>query len=113
MQSNHFEQEQNEDDGEDEAEASSAVVAEPWSHAITTKAEHKNQDDQKDKHFLSSPYGEDSPDGWCDACFVAGAIIFGFPEGCLRVGTFFGRGTPLRPPGILGKLPVFIGWTLL
>jgi hypothetical protein len=58
-----FEQEQDEDDGEDEAEASSAVVAESWAHAITTKAEHKNQDDQKDKHCLFSPFGEDSPHG--------------------------------------------------
>ena len=77
-QLDNFEQEKNENDGEDEADASSAVVAESWAHAITTKAEHENQDDQKDKHSLSSPYGEDSPDGWCDACFVAGAIIFGF-----------------------------------
>ena len=44
-----FEQEQDEDDGEDEADASAAVVAESWSHAITTKAEHKNQNDQKDE----------------------------------------------------------------
>ena len=44
-----FEQEQNEDDGEDEAEASAAVVPESWSHAITTKAEHKNQNDQEDE----------------------------------------------------------------
>ena len=44
----NLEQEQDEYDGEDEADASAAVVAESWSHAITTKAEHKNQDDQKD-----------------------------------------------------------------
>jgi hypothetical protein len=46
-----FEQQQEEDDGEDEADASSTVVAEPWPHAITTEAEHKDQNDQKDKHF--------------------------------------------------------------
>jgi hypothetical protein len=44
-----FEQEQDEYDGEDEAEASSAVVTETWAHAITTKAEHKNQNDEKDE----------------------------------------------------------------
>ncbi len=44
-----FEQEQEENDGEDEADASATVVAEPGSHAITTKAEHKNQNDQKDE----------------------------------------------------------------
>ena len=44
-----FEQEQDENDGEDEAEASAAVVPESWSHAITTKAEHKNQNDQEDE----------------------------------------------------------------
>ena len=49
-----LEQEQNEDDGEDEADASASVVAEPWSHAITTEAEHKNQDEQKDEHVYFS-----------------------------------------------------------
>jgi hypothetical protein len=73
-----FEQEQNENDGENEADASAAVVAEPRSHAITTKAEHKNQNDQKDKHCLFSPYGEDSTDERCDADFVTNAIIFVF-----------------------------------
>jgi hypothetical protein len=47
-----LEQEQDEDDGEDEADASTAVVAKSGSHAITTKAEHKNQNDQKDKHLF-------------------------------------------------------------
>ena len=45
----NFEQEQDEYDGEDEADASAAVVAEPRAHAITTKAEHKNQNDQKEE----------------------------------------------------------------
>lgn len=62
MQLDDFEQEQDEDDGEDEAEASSAVITEPWSHAITTKAEHKDQNDQKKNHVFLSPFGEDSPD---------------------------------------------------
>jgi hypothetical protein len=44
-----FEQQQDENDGEDEAEASASIVSEAWSHAITTKAEHKNQDDQKEQ----------------------------------------------------------------
>ena len=77
-QLDNFEQEKNENDGEDEADASSAVVAEPWSHAITAEAEHKDQNDQKNKHYLFSPYGEDSPDVWCDACFVANAMKFIF-----------------------------------
>jgi hypothetical protein len=56
-----FEQEKDDDDGEDEADTAAAVVAEAWSHAITTEAEHKNQNDQKDKHCFISPFGEDSP----------------------------------------------------
>ena len=47
-----FEQQQDEDDGEDEGNSTAAVVAEPWPHAVTTKAEHKNQNDQKNKHFV-------------------------------------------------------------
>ena len=62
MQLDDFEQQQDEDDGEDEADASTTVIAESWPHAITTKAEHENQNDQKNKHLLS-PYGEVSPDG--------------------------------------------------
>jgi hypothetical protein len=50
-QLDNFEQKQNDNDEQDEADASSAVVAEPWSHAITTEAEHKNQNDQKNKHY--------------------------------------------------------------
>jgi hypothetical protein len=57
-----FEQEEDEDDREDEREATAAVVAEPWSHAITTEAEHKNQNDQQNNHVVFSPFGEDSPD---------------------------------------------------
>ena len=44
----NFEQQQDENDGEDEAYASAAIVSEAWPHAITTKDEHKNQDDQKE-----------------------------------------------------------------
>jgi hypothetical protein len=47
-----FEQEQNENDGEDERDSATAVVAESWPHTVTAKAEHKNQDDQKDEHLL-------------------------------------------------------------
>jgi hypothetical protein len=56
-------QEQDENDKEDETDASTTVVAETWSHAVTTEAEHKDQDEQQDKHYLFSPCGEDSPDG--------------------------------------------------
>jgi hypothetical protein len=63
-----FEQQEDEDDGEDKANASAAVVSEPRSHAVTTEAEHEDQNDQKDKH-LFSPFGEDSPDRRCDADF--------------------------------------------
>jgi hypothetical protein len=55
-----FEQEQDEDNCEDEAKASTSVIAESRTHAITAKAEHKNQDDQKDNHYSLSPYREDS-----------------------------------------------------
>jgi hypothetical protein len=48
-------QEQDEDDKEDKADAAAAVVAETRSHTIAAKAEHQNQDEQKDKHlFLRS-----------------------------------------------------------
>jgi hypothetical protein len=56
-----FEQKQNENDEKDEAESAAAIVTKPWSHTIPAEAEHKNQNDQKDKHCLS-PYGEISPD---------------------------------------------------
>ena len=49
LDGNDFEQDQDEDDCENEANASAAVVAEPWAHAVTAKAEHKNQNDQKDE----------------------------------------------------------------
>ena len=45
-------QKQDEDDEKDERDSASAVVTDAWSHAITTEAEHKNQNDQKDKHSL-------------------------------------------------------------
>jgi hypothetical protein len=47
-----FEKKQNEDDDEDERDSAASVVAESWSHAITTEAEHKDQNEQKDKHYL-------------------------------------------------------------
>jgi hypothetical protein len=46
-----FEKEQDEHDGENETEATSTVVSETWTHAVTTEAEQQNQDDQKDEHF--------------------------------------------------------------
>jgi hypothetical protein len=46
-----FEKKEEQNYGEDEADAASAVVAETWTHAVTTEAEQQNQDDQKDKHF--------------------------------------------------------------
>ena len=51
-QLDNFEEKQNEDDEEDERDSAASVIAEPWSHAITTEAEHKNQNEQKDKHYL-------------------------------------------------------------
>jgi len=84
-QLDNLEQEKNENDEQNEADASSAVVAESWPHAIATKAEHKNQNDQKNKHYLFSPRGEDSPDVWCDAYFVTNAIKLVFSSGCLSV----------------------------
>ena len=48
----YFHQKQDENDEEDERDSASAVVTDAWSHAITTEAEHKNQNDQKDKHSL-------------------------------------------------------------
>jgi hypothetical protein len=62
-QLDNLHQEQDEDDEQDEADAASAVVAEARSHAITAKAEHQNQNEQKDKHLYFSPFGEISPYG--------------------------------------------------
>jgi hypothetical protein len=64
-----FEQEENQDDSEDEGDATAAVVAETWSHAVTAEAEHKDQNDQKNYHVIFSPFGEDSPRECCDADF--------------------------------------------
>jgi hypothetical protein len=50
-QLDEFEKKQDEDDREDEADSAAAIVAEPWSHAIPAKAEHQNQNDQKDRHL--------------------------------------------------------------
>jgi hypothetical protein len=66
-QLDNLEQEQDEDDGEDEAKAAAAVVAESWTHAVATKAEHQNQHDQKDEHFLFLRCGEDFAVRECDA----------------------------------------------
>jgi hypothetical protein len=49
------------DDEQDEADAASSVVAETRSQTIAAKAEHQNQNDQKDKHLVFSPFGEVSP----------------------------------------------------
>jgi hypothetical protein len=51
-----FQQEEDQDDGEDERDATAAVVAEPWSHAVTTEAEDQDQNDQEKNHvfFLRS-----------------------------------------------------------
>jgi len=62
-QLDNFEEKQDEDDEEDEAESAAAVVADSWSHAIATKAEHQNQNDQKDEHLFVFSVGEDSPYG--------------------------------------------------
>jgi hypothetical protein len=87
-------QEQDENDKEDETDASTTVVAETWSHAVTTEAEHKDQDEQQDKHYLFSPCGEDSPDGGCDAGFVISGIKSVFSPGCLILCAIFGMGVP-------------------
>ena len=50
----NFEQKQDEDDGEDERDATAAVIAKPGSHAVSAKAKHKNQDDQNDEHLSFS-----------------------------------------------------------
>jgi hypothetical protein len=44
----YFEQEKDEDNEQDEADASAAIVTNAWPHTITTEAEHKNQNDQKE-----------------------------------------------------------------
>jgi hypothetical protein len=50
-QLDNLKQEQDEDDGQDERKPTATVVAETRSHTIATKAEHQNQNNQKDKHL--------------------------------------------------------------
>jgi hypothetical protein len=47
---------QNENDEQNKANSTAAVIAESGSHAIAAKAEHQNQNEQKNKHlcFLRS-----------------------------------------------------------
>ena len=59
----HLHKQQDEDDEQDEADAAATVVSESRSHAIAPKAEHQNQNEQKDKHLCFLPFGEISPDG--------------------------------------------------
>ena len=73
-QLDNLHQEQDEDDEQDEADAASAVVAEARSHAITAKAEHQNQNEQKDKHLYFFSVRRNFALWRCDADFVAGAI---------------------------------------
>jgi hypothetical protein len=47
FQLDNLHQEQDEDDEKDDRDSAASVVAESWSHTITTEAEHQNQDDQK------------------------------------------------------------------
>jgi hypothetical protein len=47
---NDFQKQQYEDDGEDEREAATAVIAEAGTHAITAKAEDEDENDEDDKH---------------------------------------------------------------
>jgi hypothetical protein len=69
-----FHEKQDENDEQDKADSAAAVVAETWPHAIAAKAEHQNQNDQKNKHLCFSPFGEVSPNRRCDADFVVNAI---------------------------------------
>jgi len=45
-----FEQEQNEHNGKNQTEATTAVIAEARPHAVTAKTEHQNQNDKNDEH---------------------------------------------------------------
>ena len=47
-----FEQQQDENNEQDEADATAAVVAKPGTHAIAAKTEDQNQDQQKDNHLV-------------------------------------------------------------
>jgi hypothetical protein len=58
-----FHKKQDENDEQDKADSAAAVVSEPWSHAIAAKAEHQNQNEQKNKHLCFSPFSEVSPNG--------------------------------------------------
>jgi hypothetical protein len=57
-----FHEKQDENDEQYKADSAAAVVAESRSHAIAAKAEHQNQNEQKNEHLCFSPFGEVSPD---------------------------------------------------
>jgi hypothetical protein len=63
QQLDDFHEKQNENNEQDKADSTAAVVSESRSHAIAAKAEHQNQNEQKDKHLSFSPFGEVSPHG--------------------------------------------------
>jgi hypothetical protein len=75
-QLDNSEEKQDENDDKDEADAAAAVVAESWSHAIPAKAEHQNQNNQKDKHFCFLRCGEDFAVQQCDADSVQVVMIW-------------------------------------
>jgi hypothetical protein len=43
---------EDEDDEQDKADSAAAVVSESRSHAVAPKAEHQNQNQQKNKHLV-------------------------------------------------------------
>jgi hypothetical protein len=72
MRLENFEQQKDDNDHQDKRNASSSVVADAGTHAITAKAKHKNQNDKKNQHcsklqiqgLRRRKYGEDKR---CDA----------------------------------------------
>jgi hypothetical protein len=76
------EQKHDENDEQNKAETAAAVVTESWSHAVSTEAEHKDQNDQKNKHCSFSVRRRFAT--WrCDADFVKNVKILFCGQGCL------------------------------
>ena len=101
-----FEQKQDENDGEDKAKTSATVVTEAGTHAISTKAEHQNQNDQNDEHFTFSAAAK------IRRSFCVMQILFGVADaGDICFFRFHGRGRRHQSGLLVDRLGVGSMWT--
>ena len=53
-----LEKKQDENDSQDKAKTTAAIVAKPWPHTITAKPEYEDKNNQEEEHVFISPFGE-------------------------------------------------------